>query len=438
MLNKSIYLFFLLLEVLFISCSWEKDLSLNDHDSDIIIDSPDREWLFLFYLNGDNFREGFALDLVNQLETLDISEDSIDILVLLDRSAIHSTEDGDWDETRIFHIENDINDNPNQIYSTSINIEYEEVDTPGELNMGNPSVLRNFIEYAIDTYPAQNTGLIIWGEGNGWELSYDDSNGDEGNISGDHLSIQELGMAFENLSLNCIFFDTENSSILESLYEIRAASDYIIAKESSEYTELNYQEIFEDFCSSDKSTQQFCSAVVRNYTNLNTIANEDRSISVMDTSFIENVNEALNELSQRMEQYIDSSSTQEEIQEFFKISVNKYISKDDDAFVDIKSMAMKIMELYDFADSEALVLSEALDDLLISHWSNEELDDNNGGIGLYLGHKDVSGEIGNPVVEEFIGDGSNSNKLSFVDNSDWNPDRVNEQGFLYVLWDKEF
>lgn len=419
------------------SCTWERDLFINDHESDININSPDREWLFLFYVNGDNIREGYALDLVNQLEELDLDGKSMDILVLLDRSAIHASDDGDWDETRLFHIDAGIDGDMDHIHSTSLNVDFGAIQAPGELNMGNPSVLSSFVGYAVDSYAARRTGLILWGEGNGWRTSYDDSNGED-NIAGDSLSIQELGIAFEDIYFDFIFFDSENSAILELLYEIQSASDLVVAKESSEVTELSYYDIYENFSNSDKTPEAFCDLIAQDYKEINETINIRSSISVIDTSMILPLNNALNEFSLKLEQYIDDAAKQEEIIVLYTTLVNKYVSKDDDVFMDINTMSVKTMEQYSLVEDEAQALCNAIDDLVITHWSSNQLEEENGGIGLNLGHKNGLGEIVGPVVSEFIEDGDNTNKLAFVRDSSWNLDRVNEQGFLYVLWEEEF
>ena len=42
------------------------------------------------------------------------------------------------------------------------------VEDLGETNTGDPSVLKSFIQWGIDNYPANRYLLIVWNHGNGW------------------------------------------------------------------------------------------------------------------------------------------------------------------------------------------------------------------------------------------------------------------------------
>jgi hypothetical protein len=45
----------------------------------------------------------------------------------------------------------------------------DQVESLGETDSGDPAVLNEFIAWAVETYPADHYGLILWNHGGGWE-----------------------------------------------------------------------------------------------------------------------------------------------------------------------------------------------------------------------------------------------------------------------------
>lgn len=115
------------------------------------------KWSFMVYMDGDNNLEGAAVDDFLEMAQVDSSPE-INIIVQMDRRPGYNTGYGDWTDTRRFRIVNGA----------------EPSDPPlqnlGEANMGDPNVLRDFVEWGVTNYPAEHYALVIWNHGDGWRL----------------------------------------------------------------------------------------------------------------------------------------------------------------------------------------------------------------------------------------------------------------------------
>ncbi|MEM9777369.1 MAG: hypothetical protein AAF902_22515, partial [Chloroflexota bacterium] len=92
------------------------------------------DWTILIYIAADNSLDEAAIFNLNQMEAADFGDD-IQVIVQLDRAA-----DKPWSDTRRYRIFPD--DNP-------ITVTSEPLTEIGELNMGDPSVLADFIQWGL-------------------------------------------------------------------------------------------------------------------------------------------------------------------------------------------------------------------------------------------------------------------------------------------------
>ena len=70
---------------------------------------------------------------------------------------------GNWETTRRYYITYD------QTYPSTITS--TPVEDLGELNMGDPQTLYDFIYWSMTNYPADKYFLILWDHGSGWHKS---------------------------------------------------------------------------------------------------------------------------------------------------------------------------------------------------------------------------------------------------------------------------
>jgi clostripain len=138
-------------------------------------DVPQKEWTIMVWMAAANDLEPFAMSDLNEMEYgLFLAEtsdsavmDKVNILVTIDRIEgfePFSYDDGpDWTDARRYWMRPDSNgeyDNQNKLSSLKLG-------ELGEISMGDPQNLKDFIEFTKTTFPANNFGLIIWNHGSG-------------------------------------------------------------------------------------------------------------------------------------------------------------------------------------------------------------------------------------------------------------------------------
>lgn len=141
-------------------------------------------WTVLVYLDGDNNLEADAIADFREMAAVG-SDENLKIVVQLDR--VSSREDwddtsaGDWEGTQRFLVERGMEPEP-----------AAAVEDLGEVNMGDPATLADFIAWGVERYPAERYALIIWDHGASWlGVASDDSS------DGDSLVLPELSSALQ-------------------------------------------------------------------------------------------------------------------------------------------------------------------------------------------------------------------------------------------------
>ncbi len=157
--------------------------------------SSTREWTVLVYLDGDNNLEGAAIvDMLEmQMGMAEIDTDLVDVIVLFDRAKEYEDWCGDWDETRVYRILPSESDEE---------IESELLHVCGELNMGSPQTLENFIAEGMRMYPAPRTALILWNHGGGWAVLLTDDDAPGSEYGDDSMSIEDVRVALSRAAVH--------------------------------------------------------------------------------------------------------------------------------------------------------------------------------------------------------------------------------------------
>ena len=118
-----------------------------------------KPWTILVFINGDNNLEPDAIDDINEMERA-IDTSLYYVVVEIDRIPGYDNSNGDWVTTRDYYITYDP--------SGDRIIRSELLWDLGELNMGDPNTLIEFVTYYKDNYPADNYLVILWDHGDGW------------------------------------------------------------------------------------------------------------------------------------------------------------------------------------------------------------------------------------------------------------------------------
>lgn len=97
-------------------------------------------------------------------------------------------------------------------------------------NMGEPGTLADFINYGVQTYPAEHFGLVLWNHGGGPVGGY----GSDSNFGGDGLSLAEIQKAIgssvmADKTFDFVAFDACLMGSVEIADCLEGKTDYVIA-----------------------------------------------------------------------------------------------------------------------------------------------------------------------------------------------------------------
>jgi hypothetical protein len=204
--------------------------AIRAEDADPNAALPDKAaetWTFLVYLDGDNNLEAAAV--LDFLEMSSVGSTSlVNIVVQFDRSPYSSqgydNSFGNWYDTKRFKVTKDMQPNSGSALSDL-----------GELDMGNPQTLKDFIVWGTNTYPATHYLLDLWDHGGGWSgaVCWDESSAD------DALTMTELETAIGDAqsatgkTLSIVAFDACLMAMAENVYQIRSLCDVVVSSEET-------------------------------------------------------------------------------------------------------------------------------------------------------------------------------------------------------------
>ena len=182
-------------------------------------------WTVLIYVMGDTDLEPFALEDIREMAAVG-SQDQLNIVALVDRHPEFADEGvlnfEDWEDTRLVLVGRD---------------ELTDIgDSIGELNLGDPATLADFIATGITTFPAEHYAVILWDHGAGWPgMGPDESDGL------DVLDLADIGTGFADglaragvNEVDLVGFDACLMATYEVASVMAAHADYMVASQELE------------------------------------------------------------------------------------------------------------------------------------------------------------------------------------------------------------
>lgn len=219
-------------------------------------DDDPGDWTFMVYMIGDTNLEPYALDDIAEMASVG-STDDVNIVALVDRSPDYTTDPAvdldDWEDTRALRVEQD---------------HLEVIGEPGELNMGDPATLTEFITETAANYPADHYGLVLWDHGAGWPgVGPDETDGE------DVLELAEIDQALTDgladagiEKLDLMGFDACLMGTYEVASIISQHADYMIGSQEVEPGHgWNYEELSILTENPDTSVTDLGSAILDGY-----------------------------------------------------------------------------------------------------------------------------------------------------------------------------
>ena len=182
-----------------------------------------RAWTLMFYLDADNNLDNTYPPIFNQLETA-ASNPNVQVLVVWDRLG--------RDNSAYYKVQYDTNLRDLANYTVGVNYWPK-----GELNMGDPATVVDFVNWARTNYPAQHYALILSNHGSGLGGGMVDSTS-----SGDKLTVNEIGIALAFTTNNgtnkidTLYLDACLMAMIEDAYQLRSYIDYYVASENLQWT----------------------------------------------------------------------------------------------------------------------------------------------------------------------------------------------------------
>ncbi len=187
-------------------------------------------WTVMVFLNGDNNLESYAVDDFLEISGSEIDSSVASIVVQFDRISGYDTRYDNWTTAKIFNVHS------KSMAPSSSNASSDL----GEVNMGSPEVLSDFIINSIVSFPADRYALVLWDHGNSWyrsmkalDISIDDTNGyDSISVGGGELR-NALASAFEVTEkvLDIMLIDACLSQTLTLSGEVQGYVSYVLASE---------------------------------------------------------------------------------------------------------------------------------------------------------------------------------------------------------------
>ena len=186
---------------------------------------PKKEWTVMVYSGSDNNLMESQYNDVDEMERVGSGE-KMNLLVQFD----HGEKEGG---KRYYLHQNNLP----QVNSPVL----EEL---GNINMADPGVLADFIEWGIKKYPAEHYMLVVSDHGRGWNGLIDDES------YRDSMTVPKFGSALKQaksktgVKLDVLGMDACLTGSLELAYEVKDAAQFLVASEETEHKDgWPYEEI---------------------------------------------------------------------------------------------------------------------------------------------------------------------------------------------------
>ncbi len=365
------------------------------------IDPTLPDWTILIYMAADNSLDAASVFNINQMEAAQLG-DNIQVIVQWDRAA-----DKPWSDTRRYKISQDEDTNT---------VNSEVLAEIGELNMGDPSVLADFLRWGLTNYPANRTALVVWDHGVGWSgIAEDDTDNDQLTLDelerGLAAGIQDKeGFKFDMVGFDaCLMGQLDVYQTLAPYAQAAAASEELTPAAGWPYTQWLNQ-LSENPKSNGKDAARLATESFINY--YSTEAPTDFvTMAAIDLDAISNVSEALNRLTDELSTDINLATSivaparagTEIYAKAYGLNAERYGAIDLSHFAKILAAQSSDLQI----SALAVDVSTAVDSAVILNDSGRGLP-HASGISLYFPNsgrnldRSYANETANPAWERFL------------------------------------
>lgn len=279
------------------TASTQEDAS-NIHYATNNIPEAEAPWTFMVYIDADDsILEAQAISDFMEMASVGSNED-INIVVQFDRAPGYDASYDDWTDCRRFLVTEELTP-----------ADGNELMNIGEVNMGEPATLVDFVRWSVSSHPADKYALIISSHGKGWEgCCWDETSGN------DNMNLLEIRSAFDDIfkfmgrPLDLIGFDACLMGMTEVAYEARHYASVMVASEHAEPSSgWPYDAILAQLAGTpEMDSAQLATIIVDSYQASH--APTSYTMAAVDLSKIDSVVDRLKDLSQSLVVYAGTDS----------------------------------------------------------------------------------------------------------------------------------
>ncbi len=388
------------------------------------ISGGDAKEVLMIYMVGSNLESesGLASADIEEMQECGFDEDEMTVLICTGGTDYWWNPDIPDDECAIFELTGD---------------GLDQVASLGERDMADPTTLSGFVDFAYQSYSADDYSMVLWNHGGGAILGY----GADENYNYDALSMRELDealgstkMAADGQKFEWLGFDACLMGMIEVADVLSDYSDYMIASEELEagdgwdYSFLRQMTDYGYYGGADAAgciLDAYSSYYEDNYLYV-----PDYTLSCMDLSKTDAVIEKLDAFVIAAEQELQAggysriAKIRDQAKTFGKVSEDTFYDT-----VDLYDLSEKMEDLYPVESEE---LKAAIDDCVVAQASNIPMTH---GMAIYFPYEnkeyvgewlDIYGEIG--FSDDYIGFVRNfTATLSGEPITDWNVEDTTPQ-----------
>lgn len=336
--------------------------------------AADKSWTIMVYLDAENNLEEAAIDDLYEMESGGGTTADVNVIVLIDRIPGHYTTNPDWTEARYYQV----------MENAGPGIDSLMLSNLGEINMGSPTTLQNFIEFCFDNFSADYYCLDIWDHGGGvWGAAWDDTSGS------DRLTLNEMQTAVNGACIayteriDVFAMDCCVMNMIEMGYEMREYCDYFVASEENiPWDGFDYNDIISELLDSPTmSPLSFCELLVDAYQREYSIVGTT-CLSAINLTKIDSAVTVFNNFSTILTNFIEN----ENFGYTFYLARTSSRTFFDTHFVDIIDLAYKIEYLsnIELIDEVCLSLIAVIEELVIYNWQHSSYSGTAYGMSIFL------------------------------------------------------
>ena len=271
-----------------------------------VAESFGADWTILLYMCGADLESSSEA----RLASSDISEilsvsgqpDDVNFVIQTGGAKKWYTSGIDASYNQRFHVENKkLVQDDSKVYSS-----YK--------SMGLSSTLEDFLEWGLNTYPAEKTGLIFWNHGGGMTgVCFDEKKGDDSLLTDEVVSAVSSAIlkAGSGDKLEFVGYDACLMQVQDIASKNAHYFNYMIASEESEAGEGWDYDNWVDDLYAKKSTETILTAVVDSFIKDNggtSSSNNDQTLSFLDLSKMSDYVTAWDNMSVELKKKITSSN----------------------------------------------------------------------------------------------------------------------------------